>query len=125
MRPSEQIEEMGSGSIRSIMGIETEDPRIFKPWEIALCLRAARILSRDHAIHPSLRGMVLLGIVLDLRPAQLTPSRAELARLLRVSVATIQRREAAWELFDPSERFDLVRRASRMCLVWRAQGIHS
>ena len=122
--PRDPIDEIGSASIRSRLGIVQEDPDVFRPWEPELALRAGRILERDETIPPAVRRLVALGIVLDLRPGDLTPRRRDLARLLEISVATVHRREARWESVDPAVRFDLVRRAVSMALQWRAADVY-
>jgi hypothetical protein len=122
--PREILDEIGTASIRSRLGIEQEDPRVFRPWEPELALRAGRVLERDETIPPAVRRLVALGIVLDLRPGDLTPRRADLARLLGISLATVRRREIRWEAVDPVIRFDLVRRATSMALQWRAADVY-
>jgi hypothetical protein len=124
MEKTEQMEELGSGSIRRVLGIAAEDPRIFHPWELSLAHRAARIVARDLRVSAKDRPIVTLGVMVDLRPGDLTPSTEELARTLGVTAQTAERREADWEVFDPVLRFELVRRACQMCLLWRAQGIY-
>jgi hypothetical protein len=122
--PREILDEIGTASIRSRLGIEQEDPRVFKPWEPELALRAGRVLERDETIPPAVRRLVALGIVLDLRPGDLTPRRGHLALLLGISLATVRRREIRWEAVDPVVRFDLVRRATSMALQWRAADVY-
>ena len=122
--PRELLDEIGTASIRSRLGIEQEDPRIFRAYEPEAALRAGRILERDQTLSPAVRRLVPLGIVLDLRPGDLTPRRAGLARLLGISPSTVRRREAQWEAVDPSVRFDVVRRAVSLCLQWRAAAVY-
>lgn len=110
---------VGSASLRSQIGIEAEDPRIFRPISVAEALEVARIIRADTSIEEEIREVVEVGIPLDLMPAHLTPRKEILAEALRVSVRTIRRRELAWELCDQRVRFDLVHRASRLVFANR------
>jgi hypothetical protein len=114
-----RVEEPGSVSIRAQVGIRAEDPRVFRPIRLTEALRVARIIAADDSIPEEIRGLVEVGIPLDLMPGHVTPAKTALAEALRVSVRTIRRRELAWELCDQRVRFDLVHRASRLVFAER------
>ena len=114
-----RLEEPGAVSVRSQVGIEQEDPRIFHPIRLAEALKVARILKRDDALPEDIRDIIEVGIPLDLMPAHVTPAKSDLAEALGVSVRTIRRRELAWETSDQRLRFDLVHRASRLVFTER------
>lgn len=110
---------VGSASLRSQIGIEAEDPRIFRPISVTEALEVARIIKADETIDEEIRDCIEVGIPLDLMPSHLTPRKETLAEALRVSVRTIRRRELAWELSDQRIRFELVHRASRLVFANR------
>jgi hypothetical protein len=114
-----RVEEPGSVSIRAQVGIRAEDPRVFRPIRLTEALRVARIIAADESIPEEIRGLVEVGIPLDLMPGHVTPAKAALSEALRVSVRTVRRRELAWELCDQRVRFDLVHRASRLVFAER------
>ena len=110
----------GAASIRSQVGIQAEDPAIFRPIEVDEAIEAARVLKRDETISEEIRDLLEVGIALDLMPGHLTAPKTAIAERLRVSVRTIRRREIDWELVDQRIRFDLTHRAAR--LVFAARG---
>ena len=114
-----RLEEPSAFSVRSQVGIEQEDPRVFHPIRLAEALKVARILKRDEALPEDILDILEVGIPLDLMPSHLTPAKTALAEALGVSVRTIRRRELAWETEDQRLRFDLVHRASRIVFTER------
>lgn len=110
---------VGSASLRSQIGIEAEDPQIFRPISVTEALEVARIIKADETIEEEIREVIEVGIPLDLMPSHLTPAKSALAEALGVSVRTIRRRELAWETADQRLRFDLVHRASRIVFTER------
>jgi hypothetical protein len=113
----------GAASIRTQVGIRSEDPRVFRPIRLTEALRAARIIRADETLSEEIRALVEVGIPLDLMPGHVTPPKAALAEALRVSVRTIRRRELAWETADQRLRFDLVHRAARLVFAERGSRI--
>jgi hypothetical protein len=90
-----------------------------RPFSLAESLDAARVIARDWRVDSIPRSAVVVGIMLDLRPADLTPSRDEIARTLGVSRGCVDRAEILWEIFREDVRLDLVRRAVRVALATR------
>lgn len=113
----------GSVSIRTQLRIATEDPRIFRPIEIAEAIEVARIIRRDVQIPEEIRPVLETGICLDLMPGHLTPRKSLIAEALRVSVRTVRRHELAWELNDQRLRFDIVHRAARLVFANRGSNL--
>jgi hypothetical protein len=116
--------EPGSQSVRSQLGIEQEDPRVFRPYTLDEALRTAQILYRDETLPIAIRSLIHVGIVLDLMPAHLAPETAVLGKCLRMKPGTVRTRRLLWELVDERERFDLVRRACGMILAWRGESAY-
>ena len=113
--------EPGSASVRSQLGIEQEDPLVFRPYTLDEALRAVQILARDESVPMEVRSLIPVGVVLDLMPAHLTPETPALASVLRLKPGTIRTRRLLWELVDEVERFEIVRRACGMILAWRGE----
>lgn len=111
----------GSVSLREQLGIEQEDPRIFKPISLEEAINASRMIADDTTIQPDMRNRVEVGLILDLMPAHLTPRKEAVAKALNLSTRTIRRRELEWEMIDPLDRFDLVRNALRVVVAERAR----
>lgn len=115
----ERLDLPGTASIRSQIGIEQEDPAVFHPYRVAEAVRAADVLSGDSEVPRPVRRLLRVGLALDLRPGHLTLTKSELGRRLALDRRTVKARELAWESLDPLLRFELVRRASVMILMWR------
>lgn len=115
-----RLSEPGSESIRAQLGIEQEDPAVFRAAQLAEAVSAARTIRDDEELPREVRLCAEVGITLDLMPGHLSPQRTALARRLACSARTVRRRELAWEGVDPVLRFDLVRRAIRLLIVQRA-----
>jgi hypothetical protein len=111
----------GSVSLREQLGIEQEDPKIFKPITLEESMEAAKVVAADTTIDDDLRPCIEIGIILDLMPAHLTPRKERIARAMNISARTVRRRELDWELLDPLQRFDLVRNALRVVITGRAR----
>ena len=109
----------GSAAARWQAGIAPEDPEIFRAVTLGDATEAARIVARD-ILADRMRGIAEVGITLDLMPGHLRPPAKALADALGISVESARRREVAWELLEPSARFDLVARAMRLLLLIRA-----
>ncbi len=117
----ERFDLPGTASIRSQLGIEQEDPRYFHPYRIADAIRAADVLAGDSTVPKPVRRLLRVGLALDLRPGHLTPNKSHLGRHLNLDRRTVAARELAWESVDPVLRFELVRRASALILLWRGK----
>ena len=115
-----RIIELGAEALRVRLGIAQEDPKVFRANSLEESVAVARIIRDDEEFPREMRGVVEVGIVLDLMPDHLTPRRDALARRLGCSVKTVRRRELAWEGLDPNVRFALVHRASRLVIALRA-----
>lgn len=116
--------EPGSASVRSQLGIEQEDPMVFRPYTLDEALRAVQILARDESVPIEVRSLIPVGVVLDLMPAHLTPETPVLASVLRLKPGTVRTRRLLWELVDEVERFEVVRRACGMILAWRGEAAY-
>jgi hypothetical protein len=119
----ERAYEPGAEAIRIALGIEQEDPQVFRPNTFDESLKAARIIRDDDELTRAVRGLVEVGLVLDTMPDHLQPRRADMARRLGVTVRTIRRRELRWEGIDPVLRAELVRRAMRLVISCRAAAL--
>jgi hypothetical protein len=111
--------EAGSAAVRWQVGIAADDAGVFRAVSLAEAVDAARIVSRDASVG-AFRQAALVGIVLDLMPGHLRPTREAIGERLSCSVGIVERRELAWELADQQTRFDLVARAIRLVLLLRA-----
>ena len=116
--------EPGIVSVRSQIGIEVEDERIFRPYTVDEALRVAAILRRDSEIPIGVRALLAVGIVYDLLPGHLSPDDEALARRLRTKVDRIEDRRVRWESVDPVLRFDLVHRATALIIAWRGKQVY-
>lgn len=116
--------EPGSASVRSQLGIEQEDPLVFRPYTMEEAVRAAQILARDDSLPIAFRSLIPVGVPLDLRPLHLMPDTAVLAAAVGLSPRTIRTRRLLWELTDEVERFEIVRRACGMILAWRGEAAY-
>ncbi len=117
----ERCELPGTASIRSQVGIVQEDPAIFRPYTISECCAAAEILAGDSETPRPVRRLLQVGLCLDLRPGHLTPTKASLAHKLRRDRKTVVAHELAWESVDPILRAEIVAKAVRMIVLWRAR----
>lgn len=96
---------------------ETEGNRLARsrglvgPFTVDECDRAARVVWRTTGFTEL---VVRVGCALDMRPANLTPDRAALARRLRVSVAEVDTAEMLWSLTAEDVRFRTVLDAVRV-----------
>ena len=112
--------EVGSASMRSQLGIKSEDPRIFRPVTMREALAAAKTVARDECIDSWMAGILCVGLPLDLMPSHLTPRKQDLAAALGVSVRTVRRREIDWECHPRQDtRWLLVHRAFRLIVARR------
>lgn len=109
----------GSVCMRRQLGIAPEDPAVFRPVTIDEADAVARIVSNDTSVASS-RPVARVGIIYDLMPLHVRPSRTAVARAIGITNATVRRREAQWELCDAVVRFDLVQRAMRSVIAIRA-----
>jgi hypothetical protein len=119
----ERAYEPGAEAIRIALGIEQEDPQVFRPNTFDESLRVARIIRDDDQLTRQVRKVIEVGLVLDTMPDHLSPRRADMARRLGVTVRTIRRRELRWEGIDPVLRKDLVHRAKRLLIAIRAAAL--
>ncbi len=94
-------------------------PAYSRPFTIEEAQSAALILAAEWNIADVPMRVLIVGIVLDLRPGDLTPRRRDLAKFLRVSAAQINDDEVAWEMLCEDRRMDFVRRAVRIILPMR------
>lgn len=117
----ERFDFPGTESIRSQVGIVQEDPRVFRPYTMTECCAAAEILAGDSETPKPVRKLLAVGLCLDLRPGHLTPQRSRLAHQLRRDRKTVVAHELAWESVDPVLRAEIVGKAARMILLWRAR----
>ena len=111
----------GSESLRSQLGIMPEDPDVYRPITVVEAADAARLVCRDTTLPRRLRTIGVVGIVLDLMPGHLTPTRDEIARALRIKASAVEKHELEWEvLVDERTRMDLVQVAYRAIASARA-----
>lgn len=120
MRDQPVISEPGAEALRAQLGVEPEDPSVFRPPTLDECVDAMRIVLRDSALTVRLRAHAEVGLILDLMPDHLTPRRVDLARRLGCAPRTVRRRELAWEGCDSIQRHQIVHRAIRLLLAMRA-----
>lgn len=116
--------EPGIVSVRTQIGIETEDRRVFRPYTVDEAIRAAAVIRRDREIPGAVRNLIAVGVVFDLLPGHLTPDDDALARRLRTRPDRIEDRRVRWESVDPVIRFEVVHRATAIILAWRGKAIY-
>lgn len=119
----ERVIEPGVASVRAQLGIEQEDPAIFRAYEIAEILPVVGWLRNSGDVPRSVRRIVEVGVLYDLRPQHLSPRLTEVGKALGIAASTVARHRELWEGIDPQLRFDLVQRAVRMLLVFRGSAI--
>jgi hypothetical protein len=111
----------GVESLRSQLGIETDDRRVFRPILPDEAFRAARIVLSDPEIPRRMRKIGAVGIVLDLMPGHLRPSWPMICSLAGIHRDTLRTWEIEWESSCGEDlRFDLVRRTYRVIVAERA-----
>ena len=116
--------EPGIVSVRSQIGIEVEDERIFRPYTVDEALRVAAIFRRDPEIPRGVRALLAVGMIYDLLPGHLSPDDEAIARRLRTTPTRIDDRRVRWESVDPILRFDLVHRATALIIAWRGKEVY-
>lgn len=114
-----QEHEPGSAAARWQAGIAPECPQVFRAVTLREAVDVATIVARDESVG-SWSQVATVGIVYDLMPGHLRPSRSRVADALGVSERTVERREVVWEMADGVQRFELVARATRLLLLLRA-----
>ena len=108
-------------SLRSQLGIEPEDPAVFKPITPQEALKAAKVVCRDQNLPERIREIGILGLVLDLTPGHLRPTFAMLSALVGRSRSTLADWEIEWETrIEDDLRSEMVQRAFRLILADRA-----
>jgi hypothetical protein len=117
----ERVDEASVHAMRSLLGIEQEDPAIFHPVHLDEAIRIARIIRADVQLSIEVRRLAEVGITLAMMPNHLRPSRRALGRAVGCSGRTVLRREALWEGIEPLTRFELERRAMRLLIAYRAR----
>jgi len=90
-----------------------------RPFAVDEALDAARILSRSWAVRGITRTVLLVGVVYDLMPNDLTPNRDRLAKRVGISREKLDEAEMVWESFAEEARLDLIKRAVRIVLASR------
>lgn len=90
-----------------------------RPFTVDEALDAARILSRSWAVRGITRTVLLVGVVYDLMPNDLTPKRDKLAKRFGISREKLDEAEMVWESFAEEARLDLIKRAVRIVLASR------
>lgn len=113
---------VGPACIRHMLGVGQDDAEVFRPVTLAEAVEAASIVSTDASV-AECRTTARVGIVYDLMPLHVRPPRRDVARALRLSEATVLRREAEWEMSPALLRFDLVHRAMRSVMAIRASAL--
>jgi len=116
--------EPGIVSVRSQIGIEVEDERIFRPYTVDEAIRVAAILRRDPDIPRGVRALLAVGMIYDLIPGHLSPDDEAIARRLRTTATRIEDRRVRWESVDPVLRFDLVHRSTAIIIAWRGKAVY-
>lgn len=111
---------VGVSSMRTQLGIRKNDVQFFVPVTIKEALAAAAIMRGDALIRPSVRKLLDVGLILELVPSSLLPSRSDIARSLAISVRTLRRRELLWECLDPVDRFGMTQWSYRLVVALRA-----
>jgi len=110
---------LGTECFRRQLGIGQDDPKVFRPVTLDEAVAAASIVATDDSVRGS-RACARVGIVYDLMPLHVRPDASCVARKLRIKDATVRRRELQWEMCPPVVRFELVRRAMRSVIAFRA-----
>jgi hypothetical protein len=119
----ERVIEPGVASVRAQLGIEQEDPAIFRPYDLEEILPVAGYIRNSSDVPRRVRRIVEVGLVYDLRPQHLAPRLVALGKALGLAPSTVARHRELWEGVDPHLRFDLIQRAVRMLLVFRGSAI--
>jgi hypothetical protein len=119
----ERIIEPGVASVRAQLGIDQEDPAIFRPYELEEIIPVAGYLRNAPDVPRRVRKIMEVGLVYDLRPQHLAPRLVPLGKALGLAPSTVARHRQLWEGLDQETRFDLVQRAVRMILVFRGSAI--
>ena len=90
-----------------------------RPFSVKEARAAAKILAGG--VPPTIvaHKVLIVGIVLDLLPSDLTPPRNQLAKQLGISRTRLDDYEMVWEMFTENVRMDFVRRAVRIILASR------
>jgi hypothetical protein len=114
-----RLEEPGTASIRSQVGIAQEDPSVFYPFTLREALRVARFVRDDESIDRRVRALAEVGVVLDLMPGHLMPRRHDHAVALGVSARTIRRRAIRWEGVSESVKFYTTQITARAIIAER------
>ncbi len=94
-------------------------PSRSRPFSIEEVHSAALILASEWNIADVPLRVLVVGMILDLRPADLTPRRRDIAKMLRVSAESVCGDEVLWEMLCEDRRMDFVRRAVRIILSMR------
>lgn len=118
-----RLEEPGTASIRSQLNVEQEDPQVFRPFTLRESLRVARLIRDDVSLPIEVRRLAEIGVVLDLMPDDLAPTRHIHGLAVGVTPRTIRRRAYRWEGVDPRIRFDVTRRAARAIIAERGAAL--
>lgn len=118
-----RLEEPGTASIRSQLDVAQEDERVFHPFSLRESLRVARLIRDDVSLPIEVRRLAEVGVVLDLMPDDLAPTRHIHALAVGVTPKTIRRRAYRWEGVDPIVRFDVTRRAARAIIAERGAAL--
>ena len=115
------LDSVGVASIRSQIGIEDEDPTVFRPYEVSEILQCAKILVTDDRTPQAVRRLLRVGLCYDLRAGHLSPLPDALAVTLGISARRVRAARLRWECVAPALRFDLCARSVGMILCWRGQ----
>ncbi len=107
--------EAGAMALRLALPRDTHS----RPFSVEEAHSAAILLASEWRVEDVPMRVLLVGVILDLRPGDLTPRRRELARFLRASTAQINDDEILWEMLHEDQRCDFVRRAVRIILSMR------
>jgi len=111
----------GVESLRSQLGIEPDDPRVYRPILPEEAYRVARTVLSDPELPKRVRRIGVVGIILDLMPGHLRPSWPLICTLVGIHRDTLRTWEIEWESsVDEGIRLDLVHRAYRMLAAERA-----
>lgn len=109
----------GTSAVRKHVGIEVDDPRVFRPVTLSEAIAAVDHVCTD-AVASRFMPQARVGLVLDMIPGHRRPRASEIARQLGLKSSTVRRRELLWESCPESIRFDLVRRSIVVVLLTRA-----
>lgn len=118
-----RIEELSVAQIRSQLGIEQEDPRVFRRIRLREALRVARMIRDDAKLPRHVRRLAEVGLVLDLMPEGNRPRRHDHALALGVSETTVYRRALQWEGVDPVIRTHCIQRSIRALTAYRGASL--